>query len=236
MKKSRKITHVIVALLLIGSAISCKKETTDDSLTEADAVELATNAVIPTSGGLALQVSSSLNVYKTTTLSCGVAKDSTITKSSAIGATLAYNYSLKWNYLLTCSGLVPSQLALDFTGSSSYDGLRMSSKDNSTGDFVLTGLPVSTNSYLLAVNYSRTGTQTSKIKRSYSFESTVNIKSTNISIDKSTLQVSSGTATVSITASSTSGKSISFDGTLTFLGGNKATLVLSSGATYKIQW
>ncbi|WP_162847030.1 hypothetical protein [Mucilaginibacter gracilis] len=50
------------------------------------------------------------------------------------------------------------------------------------------------------------------------------------------MQILSGSATVAISGSSTSGKSFTYNGTITFLGGNKATLVLNSGASYTIQW
>jgi hypothetical protein len=55
-------------------------------------------------------------------------------------------------------------------------------------------------------------------------------------VDKTTLKIVSGSAAVKVTGSSSSGKSFSFAGTLTFLGSNKATLVLNSGASYAIQW
>ena len=236
--KNKKLVTALSILLVCGIALSsCKKETeTDTEVNEADAVELTTNAIVSSTGGLSLQISSNVNVYKTVLLNCGVQKDSTITKTSAVGAVQAYNYNLKWSYLLSCNGTTPSQLTGNFTGSSTYDGLRMSSNDNSTGSFILTGLTAGSTSYSLNTNYSRSGTQTSKIGRNYNFTSSVNIKSTNIFVDKTTQQILSGTGSVAITGASTSGKSFSFNGNITFLGANKATLVLNSGTSYTISW
>lgn len=224
----------------LGLAISsCKKDAstqTDATVTEADAAELATNAVVPANGGLALQVNSSVTLYKTVTLQCGVEKDSSITRSSGSGASPSYSYALNWNYLLNCSGAVPSQLTFNFTGSSKYDAPRMSSDDKSTGGFVFAGLTPSASVYVLNTTYNRAGSQTSKIGREYSFNSNLTIKSADITVDKNSLKILSGTGTVAISGTSSSGKSFTFNGTLTFNGNNKATLILNSGASYIIQW
>jgi len=138
--------------------------------------------------------------------------------------------------MLTCNGIIPSQLAFNFTGSGSYDGVRLSSKDNSQGSFTLTGLPPTSSQYLFSSTYTRAGTTTSKIARQYTFTSNIKITSSNIAVDKTTQQIVSGTAAVTIAATSTSGKTFNFNGTVTFLGNKKATIVLNSGVTYNIQW
>ena len=239
-----KNVKTTMMMLLIASGLtlgldSCKKDgvaSSSTTVTEADAAEVATDAVVPTTGGLTVQASSSVSIYKTVALSCGVKKDSTISKSSASGATPSYNYSLSWDYTLACTGIVPSQLTFNFNGSSTYDGLRMSSDDKSTGGFVLTGLQPSATAYVLNTTYTRTGTQTSKIARKYTFTSNLSITSSNITVDKTTQKILSGTAVVSVSGTSSSGNKFSFNGTITFLGGNKATLVLNSGTSYAIQW
>ncbi|RKR81954.1 hypothetical protein BDD43_2116 [Mucilaginibacter gracilis] len=182
LKNSKLIASMLLAATLSVSLNSCKKENSStDSVTEADAAELTTSAVTASTGGFALQVNSSVTVYKTGTQICGTQKDSTITRSSVAGAIPAYNYSLKWNYLLNCSS---GQFTAGFTGSSSYNGLRMSSNDNSTGSLVLQAAP---STYTLSTTYNRTGNQTSKIGRNYAFASTLGITSTNMVIDKATL-------------------------------------------------
>jgi hypothetical protein len=242
MKNVKTTAVILLTASILGLGLnSCKKESavSNDSsvtVTEADAAELATNAVSPTTGGFAVQVNNSVSIYKTVALSCGVKKDSTITRSSASGATPAYSYSLSWDYMLTCTGIVPSQLAFNFTGGGTYDGPRMSSDDKSTGGFVLTNLQPTASTYALSSTYLRIGTQTSKIARKYTFTSNLSITSSNILVDKTTLKIVSGTAAVKLTGTSSSGKTFSFAGTITFLGGNKANVVLNSGTSYAIQW
>jgi len=235
-KNSPTIATFLLAAGLAMSLSSCKKDNTSTAnsiVTEADAAELTTDAIVPANAGLVLQVNSSVTVYKNVSLGCGVQKDSSISGSSISGVVPAYSYSLNWNYLLNCS---TSQFTAGLSGSSSYDGLRMSSTDNSAGSLVLSGLQPSTTAYTLNTSYTRNGSQTSKIGNTNTFASKLTITSSNIAIDKTSLQILSGTASVAITGTSTSGNSFSFSGTVTFLGGNKATLVLNSGASYSISW
>ena len=230
------------ALIVAGimpNLTSCKKNsahannTAAVTVTEADAAQFTTDAVSPSSGGMANQLGASTSLYATTALSCGVQKDSVISIISQSGAVPSYQYTLNWDYMLNCNGQVPTNIAFNYTGKGNYDGLHMSASDTSNAQFVLTG---ASSAYLLTANYTRTGTATSKIAKQYTFHATLNIQSSNISVNKTTHEISAGTATVTFVATSTSGKKYTFTGTVTFLGNNKAGLVLNSGVTYQIQW
>ncbi|MDR3695110.1 hypothetical protein [Mucilaginibacter sp.] len=234
---------LVVTVVTAGIAFmvsSCHKDasttSTNATVTEADAVQLTTDAVSPSTGGMILQLNGSVNTYATVSFSCGVQKDSSYVIASSTGASPSYNYSFQWNDMLTCNGTVPSQLTFNFTGTGSYNGSLMSSSDNSTGGFVLTGLGVNASQYLFNTTYSRTGTTTSKVLRQLTFHSVITIAGTDIAVDKTTKIIASGTAAVSIAATSTSGSTFTFNGKITFLGNKKANLVLNSGATYVIQW
>ena len=229
---------LIVAGIMLNTT-SCKKNsaktnnTAAVTVTEADAAQFTTDAVSPSSGGMANQLSGATSLYATTALSCGVHKDSVISITSQSGAIPSYQYTFNWDFMLNCNGQVPTNITFNYTGKGGYNGLHMSASDTSNAQFVLTG---ASSSYLLTANYTRTGTVTSKIAKQYTFRSILNIQSSNISIDKTTHEISAGTATAIFVATSTSGKKSTFTGTITFLGNKKATLVINSGATYPIQW
>ena len=231
---------LLAAVVTAGLALnvsSCKKDSSaSTTVTEADAAQLSTDAVTPSTGGMVDQVNRSVTTYNTSTFSCAVVKDSSYTIASAAGATPSFSYNLMWNYNLACSGATPSQLTFNFTGTGSYDGPLMSSSDNSKGGFVMTGFGASATQYSFNTTYSRAGTTTSKILRQYTFNSVITITGTNIAVDKTTREIASGTAAVSVQATSSSGKSFTFSGTITFLGNKTANLVLNSGKTYVIQW
>jgi hypothetical protein len=253
---SRNIFAAVVAAALAFTVTSCHKDnsaSTSDTITEADAAQVTTDAVSPSTGGMVSQVSSSASIFSgatvtggtvssvnnhlttySSTIPCGTTKDSTIAYASIGTSAPSFTYSLSWNYLLDCS--VPSSFTLNFTGQGTYNGLVLSSSFNSTGKFVLTGLGATTTQFTFNSNYARTGTTTSKVGNQNTFNHSLTITSTNIVYDKTTQEIASGTATVSIKVTSTSGNSWTYGGTLTFLGNKTAKLVLNSGTTYNISW
>ena len=226
-----------LGLTLIFS--SCKKDgTTTAAVTADEAAEVMVQSIDPASGGLALQTTASTTITLTNSSSvkCGVAKDSTISGSGGT-ATRSYTYNLNWHRLLTCgAGNLPSKLDFTFTGGSTYSGPKMSSDDNSTGAFSVTGLELASPEYIVNQTYTRNGTQQSKVRNNRSFTSTVNVATTNVKVNKVSQQITSGTGTIAITGTASTGEAFSFTGTITFLGSKKATIVLSTGATYQIQW
>lgn len=228
-----------LTIITLASVTACKKDSngsTSATVTEADAVELTTDAIEPATGGMAIQANSSVTIYASasTKLSCGVSKDTTITGVSVAGAVPSYSYSLNWNYQLKCDAS-PQTFSFNFTGSSTYSGLLMSSSDSSTGTFMVSTTPAAAN-YTVNTSYERKGTQTSKVGQQKGFTSDLKITSGNVLISKTTGEIVSGIGTVSITCSTTGGKSFSFGGTITFKGNKQATVVLNSGVSYSIQW
>jgi len=228
-----------ITIITIACVTACKKDSnssTSATVTESDALELTTDAIQPSTGGMTVQANSSVSIYATasTKLSCGVTKDTTIAGASVAGAVPSYNYSLSWNYSLACD-VSPQTFTFNFTGSSNYSGLLMTSSDASTGTFLVSTTPAA-DSYTVNTSYERKGTQTSKVGQKKGFTSDLKITSTNVLISKSTKEIISGTGTVSITGTTTGGKSFSFGGTITFKGNKQATVLFNSGTTYNIQW
>jgi hypothetical protein len=240
---SRIIVGVGVLSLVFVSA--CTKDNNNKSstsasatVTEADAAELTSDAVSPATGGFDAQVKTSVTIYATVSIrmSCGDKKDTTISYASPSDFIPNYSYSLSWNYQLDCSNGTPSDFTFGFSGSSAYNGALMQSSDASTGSLVVTGLAASSSNYTFNSSYERSGKQTSKVGFQKSFSSDLKITSSNIVVSKTTNEIVSGTATVVITGTSSNGNTFNFNGTITFLGNKKATLVMSSGTSYTIQW
>jgi hypothetical protein len=256
--KSKTPKIIFAAVITAGLAFaltSCHKDlgSTSDTVTEADAAQVTTDAVTPSTGGLVSQLNSSVSLFSSATVTggtvnsvdnhlttysstipCGTEKDSTIAYASANGGIPSFSYSLTWKYTLACT--VPSSLTLNFTGAGTYNGVTLSSSFNSTGDFVLTGLGSTAAQYTFNSSYSRTGTTTSIVGNKNTFNHSLTITSSNIVYSKTTQEIVSGTATVSIQVTSTSGNSWTYSGTLTFLGNKTAKLVLNSGTVYNISW
>ena len=253
-KSSKTIFAVAIAAAFSLALTSCHKNSSGSTtITESDAAQVTVDAVSPSTGGLVSQVSSSASLFAGGTVTggtvnstnghqttdsysipCGTQKDSTVSYASLSTGVPSFTYSLTWEYKLECS--VPSTFTLNFNGQGTYDGFVQSSSFKSTGGFVLSGLGSTASQFIFNSNYTRTGTTTSKIGNKNTFDHTLSITSSNIVYDKSTKEIVSGTATVSVKVTSTSGNSWSYGGTLTFTGNKTAKLVLNSGVVYNISW
>ncbi|CAN5481895.1 hypothetical protein BH10BAC2_BH10BAC2_23160 [soil metagenome] len=242
MKKSTAAAALIgISLLLAMSVTSCKKEssTSTDSVSEEEAAEAISQSVSTESASMSQQSADAVIVANTELifLPCGMEFDSSVSGANLPGAAITNAYNVSWSWVLSCSGIgIPQKINFDITGSSSYDAPRMSSNDNSTASFELTGLELSAPSYTMTANYQRYGTQQSKVYNKNSFTSTIVIASTDLLVSKTTQIITSGKATVAISGTSSSGKSFSYSGALTFLGNKQATLTMASGHTYNISW
>lgn len=231
-------------LLLIGALAlpvyfsSCEKNNeTNTSVSAQEAGTVMAQAVDPGAGGLILQTEFSANLALATNSSifCGVRKDSTIA-GQFNGNNRTFEYSLALTRTLTCSNGTPSSYSHSFTGTGNYTSPAMSSAGNITGSFTLTGLEAGTGQVSLAQDYAYSGVQQSHAGSGRTLTSTVTIHSGNVKVDKITRQIVSGTATINVTGVVSTGESFNYDGTLTFLGGRQASLVVSGGSSTTIQW
>ena len=238
MKKST-ITVIILSVSLFLA--SCKKTVSDtsssDAIVDDEVAAAVTQSVSASSGGVALQTQSTAQMASTTMLSCGSSSDTTIAGQSATAATITYNYLLKFSRSMVCSNGIPNAFNVNFSGKTTYSTSNMSSADSSTAQFVVTGILPTASSYTLNESYIRKGTQQSGYRSTpRSFSSTITIVSSNILVNKTTMKITGGTATVAFVGLTTSGTASTRGGTITFLGSGAATLVLDNGTTYPIAW
>jgi hypothetical protein len=234
---------VCLFLALALATFSCKKSnstsggsSTTDTVTTDDAASAVSDAVSPASAGMVAQTETTVVIINTNDLACGEEKDTAFSGQNVAGAAITYSYAYGSNRLLTCNNGLPSSLQFNFTGKNSYSAAYLASNDSAQGNFTVTGLNAGASQYVFNASYIRNGSETSKVRNQYTFTSNINIQSTNLTIDKSTQQIVSGTATVSISGAASNGKAFSYSGTITFSGGKQALLVLGNGNTYTITW
>jgi hypothetical protein len=224
------LSFVIISLLLV----SCREdENVDPSISEDEAAEVVAQAVSGSSGGETGQIESAARIAEDVK-TCGIQKDSSISKQNQSGAAITYLINLSWNYKLTCAP--NSVFQSSFTGNTTYDAPRMSSNDQSTGTFTISDFGNSSTSYTYNSSYTREGSQVSKIRNKRTFTSKTVVTSSNIKIDKTTLKILSGEAAVTIIGSASTGEGFSYSGTITFNGNQKAILKFQNGSSYNISW
>lgn len=247
--KTRRVRKTVLSLLMLsGLAImvfSCKKDEDDGVITSDEMAEAVSQSFSSSGGGLVVQTNTALSVVsaangerKAGKLSdqCDIPYSKTLTSANSDTATYyTWSYGITWSWALACTEGVPTQYEFKAAGRALYDFPRMSSDDSVSNKIVVTGLSDDSTFYKASQTYIRTGTQQSKIGKMHKFTSTVTVTSTNMYINKSTLRIVSGTATVNIKGESSSGKSFALSGTLTFSGNDAASLVLND-TKYTVSW
>jgi len=241
-----KVAKFVLAggLMILVCISACKKDNknnnstnTSTKVTEADAAQLTTDAIVPSTGGFGAQIKILLGIYvkETKRLQCGAKKDTTISYSSPANFIPNYSYNLSWNYQLDCNAGIPSQFEFGFSGSSSFTDALMSSTDSNSGSCTIADSSLTSADFMVSGNYETKGKQTSNVGLQKSFTSDLKISTTNIMISKTAQDIVSGTAVISIIGTSSYGN-FGFSGKITFLGNKRAKLVLNSGMVYNISW
>lgn len=240
--KRRISTLSIAVLASCFTLYSCSDDENGTSVSqqEQDAVDAITYSLQSDSNGLAKSVESASmyasdeNLYgKTVSLECGVPYATTYNETWS-GTNYSYDYSISRNTELTCVEGAPSALAYNATYEGVYDTPRMSSDDNATLQWTLSGLDASAETATLDGSYVRNGSQVSKVRNQNTFTSTLTYDLEAISVNKSTHEIASGTASLVFNGLSSNGNSYSYNGSVVFNGNGSATLTIN-GNTYNIQ-
>ncbi|MBT31932.1 MAG: hypothetical protein CMO01_19920 [Thalassobius sp.] len=233
------LSKLMMVAILAGVLFSCnddEDDITDVIITEEEAAEVITKSVEAETAGIVVQVEEAAAITITNFAFCGYEGDTVFTYSNPSGSTVTYDYSFGWDYALTCVGNgQPSAFDFSYTGSGSYDAPRLAASNSIEGAFEVTGLDYSSDELVFSMDYTEEGSQESKVQNQNSFSSKSTLSSSNITVDKDTYEILSGTVAVEISGDA-SGNTFSYKGTLTFNGNQSATLVLNSGTTYTIQW
>jgi hypothetical protein len=231
MKKLK--TSLLVLLLALGA---CKKSNdTSVDVTATEAADMVATSLAANSSGLTtLTADVSVNAQAVFDLNigCGATKSYTVTHASATGAAITYSNAFSYNYTLNCNA---NNLPDNVTGTSSdngkFDGPRASASNSGTSTFKVAGLTPTATVYAINGEYHRTATYTSKVESKNTSTIKVVVGVNNLLINKATKVITSGTATVIVTGTTSKNATINFTGTLTFTGDGKATVALN-GTVY----
>lgn len=248
-RHSWQVRKMVYSLALISGlalmVFSCKKDEDDGVITEAEMAEAAAQTISSQGGGMVEQTNAALKVVTTLEAAadkaklkdyCGYSDTKTLTSANADTASYyIWSYGLTWTYNLTCTEKVPTEFGFKSVGRALYDFPRMSSDDSVTNILTVTGLISDSALYKVNLTYNRMGTQQAKFGKMHKFTSTVKIVSSNIYINKTTMKIASGTATVVIKGESSGGKSFQLSGNLVFSGNDAASLTMND-TKYTVSW
>ena len=247
--KSALLSVCVAGIFLAVPA--CKKDddkkTIDASeVTVSQASDVVADAIVsPENGGVMVQTTSALqianafmNVRKgAKTDDCGYSNQGNLDLKSDANSAVTFSYNFKYSWELKCASDSESyqSFAFDFSGRTQVSTAKFSSNDSSAAIYKITGLDDASEYFLINQTFDHSGELVSKVSSMASLSSVIKYTAYDIKINKSTLQIVSGTATVKISGKSSEGKAFSYEGTITFKGNNKAVLVLGSSTT-DLKW
>lgn len=226
----------ILSLLILG-ALSCTKGTINSNTAPTDqAADLVTTSLaVNTDGAFNTITDASVEAQVKVSVDtlCGTIWTDSITRKTPTGQVPSYNYSAKYTYSLNCN---PNSTT--FSGSAtavssysgSFTGPSLSSTNSGSSNFTLSGLGKISTTLGLSGEYKRTGTYQTN---NDSGNNSVDVVATDLVLTKPQHIIKSGTATITVSGTSTKNGSFSYNGVLVFNGGNAATLTLN-GTVYTI--
>ncbi|MCC6725816.1 MAG: hypothetical protein IT258_15000 [Saprospiraceae bacterium] len=230
-----QIISLCAIALVVFTLSSCGKdrEQIKAAISETQISYLVESALSEGMAGLTAQVEAMVAIAEENISGqCGVTKDSTVVleNETAIGSA---EYTTEYTWTLECQeDVVPLNFDFLCHTEGSYNNNRMTSSDYGDATWELTGLNETVNEFTANGTYARNGEQTFKVEGTVT-ESNMDIVVTNMKIDKSSQEITEGTAELSVHGTADGGESFDFEGQIVFKGDGRATLTVN-GKTFNI--
>lgn len=226
-------TPVILLALALGA---CQKSdnNTATNITTTEAADMVATSLSANANGLVTLsgdvVVNAQNVFDLN-IGCGNTKTYTATHQNPANSSVTYSNTFSYTYTLNCnSSNQPDNITGSSTDQGSFDGPRLSATNNDTGTFRVAGLTKQAMVYVINGEYKREGNFKSKVDSKNTSNVTVDVTVNNLVISKSTKKPTSGSATITVTGTTTSKAQINYTGTASFTGDGKATVTLGGTA------
>jgi hypothetical protein len=226
-------------MLIAGVMTSCKKDKETKQMESADAADAVESSLTTKSAGLIYELEELIPVTpgyilpSGDTIFCNTQYDSTLSRNVNAGG-FTGSYNVNWDYIINCNGLsIPQNMNMSMTTSGSSSTPRNNSTSSSTVSLTLTGLEFSATQIVVNGTASFSGSQTSRVRNQNTFTSNLSFNLSNLTFDKASQELLSGSATISMTGSVTDGDSYTFTGNVVFNGGGAATVTIN-GNSYTI--
>lgn len=251
-KRKMKITQLrkgFIFLCICSAFIlaSCNNEDdTANSDQEKAAADAIINAISPESGGAITQTDEAVakaSMANTEgknldepSYECGMTYNDSVTASGGQG-NFVYSMNVDWEWTLNCSELdESSNFEMGFFYNRQYTSLRMGSDDTADGNMTVTGMELQSDVYVVNATAVYNGSQVSNVGNNNALTSEINCTVNNLTYDKNSMEISSGMVAVSLSGTFNEQESLSYGGTVEFLGNKEAVLHMNNGNDYAFSW
>jgi len=155
---------------------------------------------------------------------CGVSQNLDLSGASPDGATITYSYDFSYKFKLNCNTeSEPSAVSVDLSYSGEFDTPKLAAEHTGIAELDVTGLEEASTGFLLNGLFKRSGSFENK-ELVKSGNSTVEIILTNVTINKDTHQILSGTGTFVINGNVPEKGEFKYTGSIIFQGADTAEL------------
>jgi hypothetical protein len=229
-------TKTLLLLLALSSTIalgSCNRDKRDKEMSDADIAATVENS-LASDGGSALHAEqlARMSTNFAVPAFCSLNGDSTF---SVTGSQGRYTLFSVWTWAVNCTGNIPTSISFTLSGSSNYDGTNLDLEAILGGNATLSGFGSGGN-YILDGLLTRVGNGSLVTeRRSKAFSSELYLDFDALNISKTTNEILSGTASLTLNGAVVDGVSYARTGSIVFNGGGSATLTLDNGAVFTLQ-
>jgi hypothetical protein len=233
MMKSFRLIPILTFIILIGN--SCKKanNTIDTIVIDEVADDIAATLRASNSGlsneiAMVTGLSNEYNsvTRKSTESDTIFTVDTIITKSNIPGATILYNYTYQMKYGYVFNLLGNDNLFYSGEIFGNFENRRIKITDERNSNWVVTGYENTSIEYVLNGTTHRTGSAQSKVRNKSQMSSESQITLTNIRVNKSNQEITSGIMSWTI-AGEVNGIPYNYNATITYIGNDEIQLSLN---------
>ena len=232
------LSLICLSPLIISCSDDSEPETEPVALTSEEVAEIVGGSLAEDAQGLTLQIEEAATLANSAevqndgsrvlqTIICDESISESFDRSSQNGAVVGFDFTFSYNYQLTCTPLnLPQQFDFSFEQAGEVDGGRFSSVTTGEGSMLFTGMEITATEYTVAGSYDRQGTHTAKVRNRGIVEFSLELNLEELSLDKGSFEVLSGSGLFSIQGSSPSG-AYELNGTLNYLGNQQVEITIN---------
>lgn len=228
--KILRISFLLLLTATIGVFSACNKNADEiiALISESEAADIIEVAISDRAAGVTLPTIDVAQIVENYLQNCGQPGDTTLVKSNSAGNN-AYNFSFDIDWLVNCSALgIPEDANIQIAGAGSFNTLRWSGTDNTTGALTLGGISPTTTMYSVNGAYQLTGSLTGNLRRvDPTLNCVVDLELKDLNMDKTTYKITAGTGTATITVSNAQGSTQTLNGELKFNTDGTVTITIN---------
>ena len=220
-------------LSMLAVAVACKDDDSPaNSITSDEAAAIISSSLASNTSGVNLVSGKTADVSKDMledneggrVAGCGISQTLGFSGESAAGAEVTYNYDFSYEFKLNCNEeSKPTEVTVALTYNGAFDAPKLAGQHNGLAELDVTDMEEAANSLLMNGLFKRSGSFENK-EAQQSISCSIEIKLEEVVINKTTEQITSGTASFDISGNVPDKGAFKYTGQVTFQGTDLAEI------------